>query len=156
MRIEELPPITLVGKSLSVTLLESRIQELWKYFSIARKEIQHIKGTASYAVEEYPGLNFFEIINPYRHFKRWAAVEVSKVEELPQGLNQLDMPAGKYAVFSFTGSAKEAQGAFRYIYQTWLKESPYQLADRPHFAKMEEGYDPSNFNAQEEFWIPIQ
>lgn len=156
MRVEELPATTLVGRSLSVTLMEDRIRELWQYFAANRKHIPHVVGNFSYAVEVYPALNFFKKINPSRPFTRWAAVEVSKVEKLSHGLRQLDIPAGKYAVFSFQGTHREASEAFRYIYQTWLKEASYQLANRPHFAKMAENYAPDNPQAEEEFWIPIQ
>ena len=38
---------------------------------------------------------------PETHFVKWAAVQVSKFEDVPNGLEELTISSGKYAVFTF-------------------------------------------------------
>ena len=147
--------IQLVGKRLSVSLAAGRVQELWQSFMPIRSQIQHTVGQNLYSVEQYPALDFFETVDFDRTFTRWAAVEVTASHQLPDGLETLVIPEGRYAVFTYRGLESQARGAFQYIYGNWLPQSSYQLAHRPHFAKMDERYKGEDPTSEEEFWIPI-
>lgn len=121
-----------------------------------RPAIQQIIDTTLYAVDQYPSPNFFEAFDPHRSFERWAAVPVHTVVDLPEGLESLLLPAGQYAVFTYKGVESQAQAFFQYIYTVWLPTAAYQLADRPHFAKMDARYKGEDPDSEEEFWIPIE
>jgi AraC family transcriptional regulator len=43
-----------------------------------------------------------------------------------------------------------------YIFNTWLPQSNYQLAPRPHFEILGEKYKNNHPDSEEEIWIPIQ
>ena len=62
--------------------------------------------------------------------------------------------------FHFLGGVKEAikefTSIFQYIFGTWLPNSTYLLADRPHFEVLGEGYKNNDPTSEEEIWIPIQ
>jgi len=43
----------------------------------------------------------------------------------------VDLPAGRYAVAAFAGSAHEIEGAWDQVFGRWLPDSGYQPDDRP-------------------------
>jgi AraC family transcriptional regulator len=46
-------------------------------------------------------------------------------------VNVMDIPAGRYAVWEFTGSAREIGDAWDRVFSAWLPTSGYQPDDRP-------------------------
>ena len=48
-------------------------------------------------------------------------------------VNVMDIPAGRYAVWEFTGSAREIGDAWDRVFRAWLPTSGYQPDDRPCF-----------------------
>lgn len=61
--------------------------------------------------------------------------QVASLDEIPEGMRSFTLPAGQYVRVTFragdretlTGSALE--GAYNYLYNTWLPESPYAEAE---------------------------
>lgn len=155
-RIEKLAEIQLIGKKLKMSFANDKTVALWSGFSPRRKEIGHTVSENLYAVSAYPNLEFFESFDLGNEFERWAAMEVSQTEFIPEGMEKLIIPAGKYAVFSYKGKPSEAQKTFQYIHSQWLPNSEFRLDDRPHFAVMGEKYKGEQPDSEEEFWIPIQ
>jgi AraC family transcriptional regulator len=49
-----------------------------------------------------------------------------------------------------------APAFFESIYSSWLSNSIYELADRPHFEILGEKYQKNNPNFEEEVWILVQ
>jgi AraC family transcriptional regulator len=45
----------------------------------------------------------------------------------------MDVPAGKYAIAEFAGTAHEIEAAWERVFASWLPESGYQPDDRPCF-----------------------
>ncbi|MFC4263016.1 GyrI-like domain-containing protein [Ferruginibacter yonginensis] len=80
---------------------------------------------------------------------------VSAATELPDNMETMLLPSGNYAVFLYKGSVDGAAVAFRYIFETWLPTSGYQLADRPHFELLPPEYNPQSHLSEETIWIPI-
>lgn len=60
-----------------------------------------------------------------------------------------------YAVFDYKGSSDDGS-VFKYIFNTWLPQSGYQLDNRPHFEVLGDKYRNSDPNSEEEIWIPIK
>jgi len=67
----------------------------------------------------------------------------------------LVVPSGLYAVFDYKGSSA-ASDIFQYIYASWIPNSRYQIARRPHFEVLGEKYRNNDPNSEEEIWIPIE
>ncbi len=128
--------------------------ELWRSFMPRRKEIQHIVGTELYSAEVYePG--FFDRFNPAATFDKWAAVEVSDWNNIPEGMETLTFE-GLYAVFLHRGPASAAEKTYRYIFTEWLPQSEFILDDRPHFAVMGAQYKKDDPDSEEEIWMPVK
>ena len=128
--------------------------ELWRSFMPGRKEILNNIGPELYSIQIYKPL-FFDNFNPGTLFEKWAAMEVSDFESVPDGMESFTLAGGLYAVFLYTGAASAAAGTFQYILGTWLPNSEYIFDDRPHFEILGEKYKKEDPDSEEEIWIPI-
>ncbi|MCP1307335.1 GyrI-like domain-containing protein [Paenibacillus tyrfis] len=61
-------------------------------------------------------------------FKWIAGVEVTGMDELPEGMEAVSFPANTYACVTYKGKKNQAYQAYDYLYQ-WVAESEYELAD---------------------------
>jgi AraC family transcriptional regulator len=52
-------------------------------------------------------------------FVKWAAVEVSQFEQIPEGMECFELPGGLYAVFFYKGSSTD-NSIFKMIFNEWL------------------------------------
>ena len=109
-----------------------------------------------YSVKVYDESYSFSNFNPAAEFDKWAAVAVSDDVDLPDGLESLTIPAGKYAEFIHVGAASAAPKTFGYFFSEWLPASEFELDLRPHFEILPEGYDPLSEDATERVLIPIR
>jgi len=154
-RIETLAEKKLVGRRLVMSFSNNLTYELWRSFMPRRKEIQRNIGTDLYSVQLYEPL-FFEHFNPDSLFEKWAAIEVTDFEAVPDGMEAFTLPGGLYAVFIYKGAPGAASETFRYILGTWVPESGYVLDNRPHFELLGEKYKKDDPDSEEKIWIPIK
>jgi AraC family transcriptional regulator len=155
-KIETISPKILVGVQRRMSLSKHEIPWLWKSFMPRRKEVQHVKNDDLYSVEVYDDLNYFDQFNPSLEFEKWAAVEVTTAEEIPDEMNSMIIPEGMYAIFSYNGPDQEAFSFYAAIFTEWLPSSKYSLDNRPHFAVMGEKYKKGDPSSEEEIFIPIK
>lgn len=138
-----------------MSFLNNKTHELWKSFMPFRKQISNNIGPELYSIEVYEPL-FFNEFDTGREFEKWAAVEVTSHCLVPAGLESFATFGGLYAVFLHHGAASEAPETYKFIFETWLPDSGYIIADRPHFAIMGEKYKDENADSEEEIWIPVK
>jgi AraC family transcriptional regulator len=153
--INHIPEIKLIGKRMKMSYAENKTTELWKSFMPKRKEINNNVGTELYSMQIYPPL-FFDNFNPNSEFEKWATVEVTDFDKVPDGMECFLLPSGLYAVFKYKGDGSNATKTFQYIFETWLPVSEYSLDNRPHFEKLEEKYKRGDPESEEDIWIPIK
>jgi AraC family transcriptional regulator len=146
----------LAGMRRRMSFSKNATVALWQTFMPRRQELQSRVGNEYYSLEVYDDAAHFKNFDPSREFSKWAAVEVSGATPLPEGMETLRVPAGKYAVFPYKGSEQDAQKAYRYIFTEWLPASGYTLDHRPHFALMGEKYRRNDPASEEEIWIPVK
>lgn len=154
-RIESLAEKKLAGKHLCMSLASNTTGLLWQSFMQRRKEIVNVVGTDLYSMQLYSP-SYFENFNPAHEFEKWAAVEVSSFDDLPEGFETFLLPSGLYAVFIHKGGPATGAQAFQYIFQTWLPSSDFTLDNRPHFELLGNKYSNSDPNSEEEIWIPVK
>ena len=155
-RIETLKETKLIGKKLSMSFANDKTTELWKSFSPRLNEISNSVNSGLFSVEIYPETSFFDNFNPEEEYEKWAAVEVSDFNNIPDGMDKLVIPEGLYAVFHYKGKPSEARETFRFIYGIWLPDSEYEMDNRPYFALMREKYKGEDPASEEDFWIPVK
>lgn len=134
---------------------DNKTGELWRSFMPRRKEIQNNIGIELYSMQIYAPL-FFNNFNPNTAFEKWAAIEVTNFDTVPNEMEAFVLPGGLYAVFLYKGIASEAAKTFQYILGTWLPTSGYALDTRPHFEILGEKYKNNDPDSEEEIWIPIR
>lgn len=154
-RIEKLSQSQFVGVKTRMSLADNKTATLWQRFMPRRKEVENVLGAELYSIEQYDSVGFFRNFSPMSEFTKWAAVEVDSLEIIPDGMEKLTIPEGKYAVFTYVGKPSDAQPTFQYIFSEWLPQSEYELDHRPHFAKMGAKYKGEDPTSEEEFWIPV-
>ena len=155
LRIELLAPKKLVGKSLRMSIVDNRTQELWKSFMTKRKEVKQAIGTDLYSIQVYHKLMDYRNFDPTEEFIKWAAMEVENFTVVPDGLEALELHGGIYAVFRHTGTPNEFHKTLQYIFVEWLPSSGYELDHRPHFELLGEQYKNNHPESEEEVWIPV-
>ena len=151
--IKTFPTTKFIGKNLSFTYADYRAFELWSSFMHRRKEIRNAIGTDLFNVQINPENFDFQ---PNTPFVKWAAVEVSGLEEIPNDMEALEIQEGLYAVFNYKGDQQGAATFFNSIYAEWLPNSDYELDNRPQFEILGEKYKNNDPNSEEEIWIPVK
>lgn len=152
--IKTLSPKKLISKSLMMNLIENKTAQLWQSFGPRIKEITNRVTNDKISLQIYPE-NYFKQFNPKTEFTKYACVEVTDYNDLPNDLETLDLEAGLYAVFNYKGSSAD-KSIFQYIFSEWLPNSDFYLDHRPHFEVLGEKYKNNDPNSEEEIWIPIK
>lgn len=153
-RIELLKEKKLIGKHLTMSLVNNKTAELWKSFMPKRNEITNSLTQELISMQVYSPTHFINF-KPTNEFEKWACVEVSNFDTLPDNMETFVLTAGLYAVFDYKGLSTDTQ-IFQYIFGTWLPESNYTLDNRPHFEVLGSKYKNNDPNSEEEIWIPIK
>jgi AraC family transcriptional regulator len=155
-RIEILTERKLIGNRIKMRLSDNKTRELWRDFMRRRKEIKNSLNTDLFSIQIYDRSLDFKDFNPDTEFEKWAAVEVSDFDTIPENMEAHTLMGGLYAVFIYKGDSNNFHSTFQYIFGTWLPNSDYVLDDRPQFEIMGEKYKLNDPNSEEEVWIPIK
>lgn len=153
-RIITLEPKQLVGHSLEMSLVNNATVQLWGQFAPRIKEVQNRASEDKISLQVYPS-DYYQNFNPANTFIKWAAVEVTALDQLPEGMKSFLLEGGLYAVFDYKGSSADPS-VFQYIFSEWIPSSPYWVDDRPHFEVLGAKYKNNDPESEEEIWIPIR
>ena len=154
-RFETLPEKKFIGKRIKMSFFDNKTSELWSSFMPRRREIKNNIGYELYSIEVYEPL-YFNNFNPCREFDKWAAIEVTDYDTVPDDMETLTSPSGLYAIFLHRGTASKGPETYQYIFGAWLPASDFLLDDRPHFAVMGEKYKNDDTDSEEEVRIPVK
>lgn len=154
--IIDFPETRLIGSRVRMSFVNDRTSELWRSFRPVALSIAGRIGGESYSVRVYDELYSFTKFGPSAEFDKWAAVAVDMDAEVPEGFDELIIPAGKYAEFVHMGPASAAPRTFGYIFGEWLPSSEFELDLRPHFEILSEGYDPFALDTNERVLMPVR
>jgi AraC family transcriptional regulator len=154
-RTEIIPEKKLIGKYIQTSFANDRTVELWKNFMPRRKEILNNLSADLLSLQIYDK-SFFEHFNPHTTFEKWALVEVSDFDTIPENMKAFTLQGGLYAVFLHKNATSTPEKTFGYIYGTWIPNAEYELDDRPHFEVLGAKYKNNDESSEEEIWIPIR
>jgi AraC family transcriptional regulator len=131
----------------------SRIPELWERFARGPMfAVPHRCGThtlgicvdADPATVEQAGFTYV------------AAVEVDRVDALPDDLTAVTIPASTYAVFTHTGHISRLADTVKQIWGQWLPASRYAHVPTPDFEYYDERWSPETGNGEIDVYVPIE
>lgn len=143
----------LIGKHLQMSLAQNKTYSLWHSFMREIKAFSQYGSRDKYSLQSYA--EAMRMGDMEQKFEKWAAVEVSENEVVPDGMDVFIIPAGLYAVFHYQGRSSDHQ-IFIDIFSSWLPESPYVLDNRPHFEILGKKYKNDDPQSEEDIWIPIK
>ena len=156
-RIVEIAPRQLVGLSIETSLADSKAKIIWSQLMPRRTEIRNSIQDVFYSVQVYPKGMKMEDFTPTTIFTTRAAIEVSKLEDIPKGFENYKLEGGLYAVFIHKGKVDDFPQLAEYIYGHWIPHSKYKLDERAHFEILGDKFlGPENPESEEEVWIPIK
>jgi AraC family transcriptional regulator len=153
-RIKEIEEKRLIGKRLKMSLTNNLTGKLWKGFMQRRNEIKNNVTKEMISMQIYDSL-YYQNFKPNNEFEKWATIEVTDFDFIPNEMEPFTLPGGFYAVFNHKGSSND-NSVFEYIFLNWLPNSKYKLDNRPHFEVLGEKYKNNDQNSEEEIWIPIR
>ena len=155
-RIEMLSKKKLIGKHLKMSLSNNRTFELWHSFMPYRKTIKCPVNDNLISMQVYSDDYSFERFDIDATFDKWAAVEVSDFDNIPDGMQIYIIEGGMYAVFIHRGPASDGYKTFTWIFQDWLPASGFELDQREHFEILGTKYKNNDPDSEEEVWIPVK
>ena len=88
-------------------------------------------------------------------FEYIAGTEVSSVDGLPPAFRYFKVPQQNYVVFRHQGHISTIHQTFFTIFNHWLPESGYELADAPEFEQYSSDFEPSQGKGYVDVWIPL-
>jgi AraC family transcriptional regulator len=143
----------LVGGRLRMSLVTNRTSDLWRSFMPQRGNVQNRISNDLVSMRVYDGP--LRIGDVHQEFDKWAAVEVSGFENIPEEMESVVLVEGLYAVFNYKGLNTDER-IFVYIFTQWLPNSNYQLDERPYFEILGSKYKNNDPESEEEIWIPVK
>jgi len=127
-----------------------KLPMLWGDFLERINEIEHV-------VTESPCFGVVQQIEDNTDLlEYYAAIEVDKIEVIPQGMVSIVIPLSNYAKFTHKGSAKNIDNTVNYIYGSWLLKSGVNHTSGPDLELYDRQYDPVSKNSVMYYAIPIK
>ena len=134
----------LIGQSVMMSLVNNLTGALWSGFMPRRMEIENRVGIDFFSLQVYPR-DYHATFNPALEFRKWALIEVSNFNHVPDGMEVFTLQGGLYAVFDYKGASVDPS-VYQYIYTDWIPKSEYVLDDRPHFEVLGSNYKNRCYN----------
>lgn len=92
----------------------------------------------------HPGLPRFDYLT---------GVAVPADQPLPTGVDRIDLPAARYAVFAHDGNVREMRALWPRILGEWI--APGRLAPGPRFERFGVEFEPVLASGPAEIWVPV-
>lgn len=143
----------LVGQRVAMSLVDNKTPDLWRSFMPRLKYIQNRVSNEIISMSVYR--EPIQLGDLSQKFEKWSTVEVSILDNVPNGMETFILKCGLYAVFHYQGLSTD-NTIFIYIFSTWLPNSNYKLDDRPHFEILGNKYRNGDPNSEEDIYIPIK
>lgn len=148
--ISVMGPIKLAGMRGSYSLENNSVLSLWDRFF----KVKHFSLSGTYGVTLYrenPALFTESDDFPFDYF---VGCEVQSKEEVPEGLEYLEIPRTEYGVFLHRGETGDLKKTYDYIYRSWLPSHNREFVYGCHFE-----YRAPDFRDSEEaetlIYIPL-
>ena len=90
------------------------------------------------------------------NFDYVCGVEVMDFSRLPASWSRVRIPEQRYAVFSQPGHISTIRSVWNSIWNKWLAESEYEVADAPDFERYGENFNSVTGMGGFEIWVPIK
>lgn len=131
---------------------DGKMVQHWLEFKKRRSEIKHRIGGVSYGIALSPGEGMGEEKITYL-----AAAEVTVFEDIPEGLEKIELPSQLYAKFEVKGFTESCHVTTDYIYGIWLPDSEYSRGKGVDFEIFDnQTYTVNDKDSLSYYLLPVQ
>jgi len=129
------------------------ISDLWTKFEPRMKEIKNaVEGyTFGICLEEHPEIE----IQEGDSFIYLAAVPVTSIDYVPEGMYACEIPANRYAVFTHKGSIDKITHTVNYIWGTWVPRNTKIIKKDPDFELYDDRFDVDSLEGEVDIYVPV-
>lgn len=150
------PSRKLIGLHCKTSMVQNNVPMLWTVFRRRQHEIENVIDNGRYGVSGYKNLDVKQFTLSAM-LDKWATVEVSSQDLVPEEMVTYDLSGGLYAKFMHKGGKRNVQMTFEYIYSTWLPNTKYEIDDRDHFEHYPKDYlGPEHPESELFIFLPIK
>lgn len=83
-------------------------------------------------------------------------LEITRLNGALPGLARFTLPPHLYAVFRHHGLAETVTATLGYVFEDWLPDSQYRLADNFYFEYYDDHYQPDEVDSEIFIFLPVQ
>ncbi|HYM20327.1 MAG TPA: GyrI-like domain-containing protein [Candidatus Kapabacteria bacterium] len=131
------------------------IQDAWNEFAKQHTTIPYAILPGVFGIEDY-SRDFDMNEGGFPKYYYIAGYAVTDLGNIPEGMTGKEIPAAKYAVFTYNGEVSRLHEFFGYIYGEWMPTSGYSMD--PKLSLDFEFYSEPSMdmnNVHLEIWVPV-
>lgn len=129
--------------------MADKLPLLWDEFVPRMEEIQHKVSGLAYGVIQ-------QTKEKTDLLEYYAAVEVSDINDLPEGMVSVEIPTSTYAKFTHKGNVASINNTVNYVYSSWLMQSDKRHTYGADLEIYGEEYIPDSDDSVVYYSIPIK
>ena len=126
----------------------SEIPQQWEQFAPQIGKVPGQSGKIAYGV--------VRAMRDDRGIDYLTGVEVTDLKKLPADYRSVQIPAGRYIVFTHAGHVSEIGRTCDTIWSQWAPECGLVLAQSPWFERYTEAFNPQTGRGGIEIWLPLK
>lgn len=156
MHILNIKPKLLIGQRIDMCYEDDQTFDLWRSFMPFVANVPNAIKGALYSVQVYPaGVTFFNFTET-TIFTKWAAIEVTDLENVPEEMDVLELTGGMYLVEEHIGTGSSILETYDRIFNELLPSVNFNVDhSRPNFEVLGHKYKNNDATSREDIWIPI-
>ena len=145
-----------IGMRCTSTINNNTISALWKKFMGRMADIKNLTDkSVAFGVCPTDESECDEWNND-TPFDYVACMAVSCACEVPEGMEVLTIPGGKYAVFTHVGDVMNLNKTYEYIYGPWMTKGEYKIKKATMFEYYGEKFKHGSPDCETDIYIPIK
>jgi predicted transcriptional regulator YdeE len=132
---------------------EIEIPKLWQEFNQRRGELEDIAVPCG----TYGLMTYKPPFGPNQNMHYLAGIEVTTIENLPEGMVWRLVPAHQFAVITYRGPVSGMMAAWDYFHSHWLPQSGYTAVDEFEFEYYDQRYlGPDHADTEIDIYFPVK
>ena len=131
-----------------------QIGQLWEEFKQRMPEIEDIKPQYALGICAQQLSQISK--SPKDDFVYVAALPVTTVNKIPDGMVKIDIPGGRYAVFTHKGRIADLPKTLDYIWGEWVPSGACKTRSAPDLEVYDDRFDPNSTDSEFDIYIPIE
>ncbi len=157
-RIEQIGEIKLIGTTVTHSMTNMKYDQLWNGFMPRSAEVRtNLEKPRMVQASIYDICEGNTEWTNDTEFRTMAAYEVKDFGHVPDGMEKLTVGGGKFAVFTYKGTAAGLLEFYKNIFENWLQENKLEFDVRSDFEIYDHRFvGPMNPDSEWDICIPVK